>query len=152
METSTIIWIVVAVLVVAAVVALLASRSGQRRAEAERARAAQIREEVQGYDRALREREASAAEARGRAEMARAEAAKHELEAERLAAEAGHRLEDAEAVRRERDEKLRMADRRDPDVRTDADGIRLDESGHRTGDDDDVRADPSRGPGAADRS
>jgi uncharacterized membrane-anchored protein YhcB (DUF1043 family) len=152
METSTIIWVVVAIVVVGAVVALLASRSGKRRVESQRAKAAEIREEVQEHDRELREREAAAAEARGRAEMARAEAQKRELEAERLAAEAGSRLDDVDAVRRERDEKLRMADRRDPDVRTDADGVRLDESGRRTGDDDVVRADPSRGPGAADRS
>lgn len=151
METSTLIWIVVAIVVVAAIVALLASRSGQRRAESERAKAAEIREEAQGHDRALREREASAAEARGRAEVAHAEAQQRELEAERLAAEAGNRSDDADAVRRERDEKLRLADSRDPDVRTDADGFRIDESGNRIGNDDVARADTVRGPDASDR-
>lgn len=151
METSTLIWIVVAIVVVAAIVALLASRSGQRRAESERAKAAEIREEAQGHDRALREREASAAEARGRAEVAHAEAQQRELEAERLAAEAGNRSDDADAVRRERDEKLRLADSRDPDVRTDADGFRIDESGNRIGNDDVARADTVRGPDSSDR-
>ncbi len=151
METSALIWIVVAIVVVAAIVALLASRSGQRRAESERAKAAEIREEAQGHDRALREREASAAEARGRAEVAHAEAQQRELEAERLAAEAGNRSDDADAVRRERDEKLRLADSRDPDVRTDADGFRVDESGNRIGNDDVARADTVRGPGSSDR-
>ena len=151
METSTLIWIVVAIVVVAAIVALLASRSGQRRAESERAKAAEIREEAQGHDRALREREASAAEARGRAEVAHAEAQQRELEAERLAAEAGNRSDDADAVRRERDEKLRLADSRDPDVRTDADGFRVDESGNRIGNDDVSRDDTVPGPGSSDR-
>ena len=58
--------------------------------------------------------------------MARAEAQKRELEAERLAAEAESRSESADAVRRERDEQLRLADLRDPDVQTDRDGNRLD--------------------------
>ena len=58
--------------------------------------------------------------------MARAEAQKRELEAERLAAEADSRSERADAVRRERDEQLRLADLRDPDVETDEDGNRLD--------------------------
>ena len=151
METSALIWIVVAIVVVAAIIALLVSRSGQRRAESERAKAAEIREEAQGHDRALREREASAAEARGRAEVAHAEAQQRELEAERLAAEAGNRSDDADAVRRERDEKLRLADSRDPDVRTDADGFRIDESGNRIGNDDVARADTVRGPDSSDR-
>ena len=58
--------------------------------------------------------------------MARAEAQKRELEAERLAAEAESRSQSAEEVRRERDEQLRLADLRDPDVKTDKDGRRLD--------------------------
>ena len=58
--------------------------------------------------------------------MARAEAQKRELEAERLGTEADSRSERADAVRRERDEQLRLADLRDPDVETDQDGNRLD--------------------------
>ena len=102
------------------------SRSGARRVEAERAQAAEIREKAVEHDRRLRESEASATEADAKAQMARAEAQKRELEAERLAAEAESRSESADAVRRERDEQLRLADLRDPDVQTDKDGNRLD--------------------------
>jgi len=127
MDASTIIWILVAVVVVGAIVAFVVSRSGARRVGAERAKAAEIREKALGHDRRLREDEASAAEADARAQMARAEAQKRELEAERLAAEASRRSESAETVRRERDEQLRLADLRDPDVETDTDGNRLDQ-------------------------
>jgi len=126
---ETIIWIVVAVIVVGAIIAFVMSRSGARRVEAERAQAAEIREKAVEHDRQLRESEASATEASARSEMARAEAQKRELEAERLAAEADSRSEKAEAVRQERDEQLRLADLRDPDVQTDKDGYRLEEGG-----------------------
>lgn len=140
MGTSMIIWIIVAVVVVAAVVAFVVSRSGARRVESERAKAAQIREKAVEHDRRLRENEASATEASARAEMARAEAQKHELEAERLAAEADSRSDGADAARRERDEQLRLADLRDPDVETDQDGHRLDgRDGRGTLEDHDVR-------------
>jgi len=124
-----IIWIVVAVVVVGAIIAFVMSRSGARRVEAERAQAAELREKAVEHDRRLRESEASATEASARSQMARAEAQKRELEAERLAAEADSRSESAEKVRRERDEQLRLADLRDPDVQTDKDGHRLDEGG-----------------------
>lgn len=137
MDTSTIVWIVVGVVVVAAVIAFVVSRSGARRVEAKRAQAAAIREKAIGHDRRLREDEASATEAEAKAQLARAEAQKHELEAERLAAEADSRSERADAVRRERDEQLRLADLRDPDVQTDEDGNRLDARG--SADPQDVR-------------
>ena len=123
---GNIIWIVIAVVVVAAVIAFVVSRSGARRVEADRAQAAEIREKAVEHDRRLREDEARATEADAKAQMARAEAQKRELEAERLAAEADSRSERADAVRRERDEQLRLADLRDPDVETDQDGNRLD--------------------------
>ena len=85
MDTSTIIWIIVAVVVVGAIIAFLVSRSGTRREDASRAKAAEIREKAQEHDRRLRESEASAAEANAQSEMARVEAQKRELEAERLA-------------------------------------------------------------------
>lgn len=131
MDTSTIIWIVVAVVVIGAIIAFLVSRSGTRREEASRAKAAEMREKAQEHDRRLRESEASAAEANARSEMARVEAQRRELEAERLATEAANRSEGASAVRRERDEQLRLADLRDPDVMTDKDGYRVDEQGNR---------------------
>ncbi len=129
MDTSTIIWIIVVVVVVAAVIAFVVSRSGARRHRAQRTEAAGIREKAIDHDRRLREHEASATEADARAQMARAEAQKRELEADRLAAEAETRSESADATRRERDEQLRLADLRDPDVRTDRGGNRLDPGG-----------------------
>ena len=134
METGTIIWIIVAIIIVGGIAAFVLSRSGARRTEADRAKAAEIREQANQHDRELREREASAAETKARAEMARVEAQKRELEAERLAAEADTRSESAAAVRQERDEQLRRADRRDPDVLTDKEGYRIDEHGNRIGD------------------
>lgn len=136
METSTIVWIVVAVIVIGAVIAFLVTRSGARRTEAGRAKAAEIREQATEHDRRLREREASAAEAQARSDLARVEAQKRELEAERLAEEAESRAGRAASVRQERDEQLRVADRHDPDVRTDKEGFRVDEHGNRLDEDD----------------
>jgi hypothetical protein len=131
MTTSTIIWIIVAVIVVIAIIALVMSRSRGRRVEAKRDTAAEIRQEAAKHDQELREREVSATEAKARSELARAEAEKRRLEAERLEAEAREHSGDAEAVRRERDERMRQADLHDPDVRTDKEGHRVDEHGNR---------------------
>ena len=72
-------------------------------------------------------REASVTEAQARSDLARAEAQRQQLEAERLAAEAQSRTSSVESVRRERDEQLRLADLKDPDVRTDDEGYRIDD-------------------------
>src|SRR3954465_9391043 len=131
MTTSTIIWIIVAVIVVIAIIALVMSRGRGRHVEAKRDKAAEIRQEAAEHDQHLREREASATEAQARSQLARAEAEKRRIEAERLEAEAREHSGDAEAVRRERDERMRLADLHDPDVRTDKEGYRLDEQGNR---------------------
>lgn len=131
MTTSTIIWIIVAVIVVIAFIAFVTSRSRGRQVEAKRDRAAEIRQEAAEHDQKLREREVNATEAQARSELARAEAEKRRLEAERLEAEAREHSGDAEAVRRERDERMRLADLHDPDVRTDKEGHRIDEDGNR---------------------
>ena len=78
---GNIIWIVIAVIVVAAVIAFVVSRSGARRVEADRAQAAEIREKAVEHDRRLREDEAAATDADAKSQMARAEAQKRELEA-----------------------------------------------------------------------
>jgi FtsZ-interacting cell division protein ZipA len=135
MDTSTIVWIVLAVIVVLAIVAFVVSRSRGRRVEAERNKAAEMRNEAAEHDRRLRAQEAESAETRARAQLAEAEAQKRQLEAERLASEAEDRSQSAEAVRRERDERLRLADKRDPDVRTDKEGFRVDEDGNRIDED-----------------
>jgi hypothetical protein len=134
MTTSTIIWIIVAVIVVIAIIGLVMSRSRGRRVEVQRAKAAEIRQEAAEHDQHLREREASATEAQAQSELARAEAQRRQVEAERLEAQARERSVDAESVRRERDERMRLADLHDPDVRTDKEGYRLDEHGNRLND------------------
>ena len=70
---------------------------------------------------------------------------KGELEAERLAAEAQSRTSHVESVRRERDEQMRLADLKDPDVRTDDEGYRIDEHGNRVNVDDRAAGDRHAG-------
>ncbi|MCU1536220.1 MAG: hypothetical protein JWP82_571 [Humibacillus sp.] len=134
MTTSTIVWIIIAAIVVIAIIAVIASRSRKRGVEAHRDKAAEIRQEATEHDRTLRERQAAATEAKAQSDLARADAQKRQLEAERLADEARERSGGVESVRRERDERLREADLHDPDVRTDKEGYRLDEDGNRLGD------------------
>ena len=50
MEGSTIVWIIVAIIVVGGLVAFALSRSGARRTEAERAKAAEIRERATEHE------------------------------------------------------------------------------------------------------
>ncbi|MDU0313935.1 hypothetical protein RKE38_09575 [Phycicoccus sp. M110.8] len=119
MDTSTIIWIIVVVVVVAVAVALFARRSSARRVEAQRAEADSIREEAREHDRELRAREARAEETEAQAAAARAEADRKAAEAKRLEAEAERHGQGAEEVRAVRDDHLRRADERDPDVDTD---------------------------------
>lgn len=128
---TTTIWIVIAIVVVLAIVAFVVSRSRGQRVETHRAEAADLREEAAEHDRRLREQEAEATRARAQAQLAEADAQQQRLEAERLAERADHHSEGAAAVRSERDEQLRQADLRDPDVRTDDDGYRVDERGNR---------------------
>ena len=133
MEGSQIALLVGVVIVVGAIIAFVVTRSGSRREQAERAKAAEMREQAAEHDRELREREAAAQEAKAQAEAAEAEVQERKLEAERLAQEAHQRANHAGSVREERDEQLRLADLRDPDVRTDDDGYRIDEHGNRLG-------------------
>ena len=118
METGTIIWIIVAIIVWARFAAFVLSRSGARRTEADRAKAAEIREQADQHDRELREREASAAETKARRDST---CRAPEAGAGGGAAGCGGRqpVGGAAAVRQERDEQLRRAGRRDPDVLTD---------------------------------
>jgi len=124
MDSSTVIWIVVAILVVLAVALFLWRSRGQEAAQ--RAKADEIRQTAAEHDRRLREEEAEATRTRAQAQLAEADAQQRQLEAERLAAEADDRAQGAQAVRTERDEQLRLADLHDPDVRTDDDGNRID--------------------------
>ncbi|HET8666090.1 MAG TPA: hypothetical protein VFM08_17380 [Nocardioides sp.] len=97
--------IVVAVAVIAAVVAL----TSKRRTEGRRVRAEELRGEASSQAAVLPESGRQAEELRAKADLARAEATRAE---ERAAnAEQGHRIEQASY-----EDKLREADRLDPEV------------------------------------
>jgi hypothetical protein len=110
-----IVWIIL-IVVVLAVIGPLVMMSRRRQLETRREEAADLRAEAEQHDRDHREREASAAEAQAQAEKARAEAEEQRARAVQLEAEAERRAEHATAARDERDEHLRRADERDPDV------------------------------------
>ena len=75
METSTIIWIIVGIIVVIAIVVIVMLVTRRRRheahLEAERKKAAELRQNAYESDVARREREADAAAARGRRQAGR---------------------------------------------------------------------------------
>jgi hypothetical protein len=97
--------IVVAALVVGALVAL----TGRRRSEQHRERAERLRDEASTHAAALPESERQAEELRAKADLARAEATR--VEARAADAEQGHRIEQASY-----EDKIREADRLDPEV------------------------------------
>ena len=122
MQGSTIVWIIVAIVVVVVLIGLTRSMTRKRRVEAHRTEAAELRDQAAEQDRVLREREAHAAEAERRGES-------------------------ASSVREVRDEQLRRADARDPDVRTDEEGYRVDEEGNRVDDGRRLGDEPGRDAG-----
>ena len=89
METSTIIWIIVGIIVVIAIIVIAVLMTNRRRheahLEAERKKAADLRQNAYESDVARREREADAATAAAAAKQAEADAMQAKLEAERLA-------------------------------------------------------------------
>lgn len=116
METTSVIWLVAAVLLVLVVAVIVRSRTGPRHTERKRTTAAHLRDEAAARDRRMRQEEAHAAKVQARAQLAEAEAAQQRLEAERLTELAQERLSSARGLRQERDETLREADRHDPDA------------------------------------
>jgi hypothetical protein len=102
------IWLVVIVVVVVVAVALYAM-TGKRRTEKRRERADALREEASTHAATLPEAQREAEELRAKADLARTEAQRAEQEA--ATAEQGHRIEQASY-----EDKLREADRLDPEV------------------------------------
>lgn len=123
MDTSTLIWIIIGIIVVVAVVIIVwfVTKRGRREAqlEAQRDRAAEIRSEAADTDLAAREREAEALRADAAARRAEADAVQAKADAERLARESGQQQEDAQRLRAETEDHLRKADEVDPDARPD---------------------------------
>ena len=116
MDTTSVVWLVAALLVVLVVAVLVRSRTGSRHTDRKRTTAGQLRDEAAARDRRMRQEEAHAAKVQAQAQLAEAEAARQRLEAERLTELAQERLSSARSLRQERDETLREADRHDPDA------------------------------------
>lgn len=123
MDPTIVVWIAVGIIVVIAIIAVvLFATNGRRRAahlEAERRKAARLREDAEQTDLARRRREAEAAHAAAAAKQADADALDARLESERLARESAARQADAQRLREDVDERLEKADAVDPDVAPD---------------------------------
>ena len=125
-------WWILAILVVLVVVAAIAwAATRNRRVEAQREKAEELRAEAAEHDRELREQEGRVEEVRARAQQARAEADQRAAEAKRLEADAERHDAGLDGVRERREERLREADARDPDIETDRDGFRVGEQDNR---------------------
>lgn len=109
MDTSTIIWIIVAVVVVLLLLGLFASIAGRKRKEWRREQAEGIRSEAAGKTGAVQD-------AQLKAQAAEADAQRRRAEAERAEASAAEARQGAEVERAEYEDKVRTADRLDPDV------------------------------------
>ncbi|MDQ1576477.1 MAG: hypothetical protein QOH55_1627 [Microbacteriaceae bacterium] len=120
MNATGIVILVIAVLVVIAIIVVVWVMGRRRRMEADRRKAAEIRQNAQDEALSAREREAKAAQAAADAQQA-------EVDAERLRREAAARNDEAQAARTRAGEKINEADRIDPDVTT---GRRADASEH----------------------
>lgn len=122
MDNQVVVWIAVAVVVIAALVAAVIwyRRSGARQLEDRKRREAQeLRQRAEVERIELQEREAEAARLDAQARMAKAEAGAREAEAARLAAEARDRAELLNEPRAAVRDRLDRADRIDPDVHDD---------------------------------
>jgi hypothetical protein len=112
MNTTALIVLIVAIVVAIIIIIILIAVFGRRRKrEADRAKAANMRESAVDGQLDAREREANAARAAADAKQA-------EVNAERLRREAASQQGDAQAARADADEQARRADDVDPDVRT----------------------------------
>ena len=130
-ETATWVWLLVAVVVVVLIVLLLATgrrrkAMQQKRDEAHREKAADIRREAADLELDAREREAKAARARADAEQAQVDAA-------RLRQNADQRTGEAQSLREDVAERARKADDVDPDVKRDGASSRRDDADRASG-------------------
>jgi FtsZ-interacting cell division protein ZipA len=110
-DSGQLIAIIVGIVVVLAIVAVVIILSRKRKVQANRNKAAEIREQAQADELTAKEREAKAARAEADAKQA-------EVDAERLRREALDRQQEAEKARAGTQEQLRKADELDPDVVT----------------------------------
>jgi uncharacterized protein HemX len=116
MDTSDIVWLVVAILVVLAVIALLVAmmrKRKEKKAESDRLHAQQLRREAATHAGGIAQSQVQARESEARAMRAR-------LEAERAEAEAAEAQQALDMEQAKREDRLREADRIDPSVDTTA--------------------------------
>lgn len=120
-------WALVAAVLVVLILVVLAVRKS-RHASTVRAReeAAELREKAREQEWEVREREAKASQADAEARRIRAEADSRAAEAESAEVNAQRLAQSRDEAASAHEEQLRAADLRDPDVRTDREGRRLD--------------------------
>jgi cytoskeletal protein RodZ len=150
MDTSVLIWIIVAIVVVALIAIgiwfFMRGRTEQRK-RAEYEKAEKLREEARQKELSAREGEARAAQAKAdaasaaaAAQQAQARAAQQDIEAQRLADSVGDHEAEAARLRAEQEQTLARADKVDPYVTNDGSGNRTTADG-RSDMDRDGRAD-----------
>jgi uncharacterized coiled-coil DUF342 family protein len=125
MDSSTVIWVIVAIVVVLVVIAAavaLSRRASARRTEHKRERAGELREQAAATQQGIRRHQAEADAADARAREMRAEADRKVAEAKRLESEVGDLKSTLHEHVQRRDEVIAEANEIDPDVETDADG------------------------------
>ena len=116
MDTSTVIWIVVGVVIVLALIFVAVKMSGKQKDDRQRAKADDIRQGAVDNERDVQRHQADAAEQEALARQARAEADRKAAAAERLELDAQERAEQAAGKQDEQRDRLRAADEIDPDV------------------------------------
>jgi FtsZ-interacting cell division protein ZipA len=132
MDTNTIVWIIIGVVVVIAIVAIVIWLTSRKRREAQveagRRKAEDLRAQAYESDVAARERQASAEQAQAEAKRAdadaqeaAAQAERARLESERLAREGAGEQTEAAKYRTESQDHLREAATVDPDAHNDGD-------------------------------
>ncbi len=122
-----VLWIAVALVVIALIVWFFVASSRRRQLELQRADAAGLRAQVQERLPEVQDAQDRASVTGQIAQEARAEAEAKAAEAARLESQAQEHRARAESAQREREALEREADRVDPDVPTDEQGHRLDE-------------------------
>ncbi len=128
---KTILWIVVALVVIAVVIWLFASARRSKEADARRFEASELRAQVQDRLPQVQNHEDRASVTTKMAAEARAEADEKAAAARNLEAQAEQHRATAEAAHAEHEDLARRADLVDPDVPTDSEGYLVDDTGHR---------------------
>lgn len=127
MDTSEIVWIVVAVLVVLALAALLVAMMRKRRTEKaakDRAHAENLRRQAATHAGGIEQSQTEAEKAAKKAEHAEARAERARIEAERAKAHADEARQGLDVEQAKYEDRLREADRLDPEVDHRADDYR----------------------------